>query len=248
MNGEMSQICRIVVSAKLALKDNTPIVFTPAMYEKSIVFQHADWGQTACRTDTVAAWFAECRRRGLVDAQFLTPVKLQDRSLLAFVNTVPNALTCYYSNGRVTRFFADWRYCEYQQGWDITYSESIWETPPQKPRFPDNTETFVRVLNAIEELAHRLEFDNFAHLFRKAALAATGVFVAEPKIPIHLPEKNYRLFLAADAASVFGGMGSWNDSPPYVAQEMNLGKEYEQLSAALRTQLTLAVLYAVNEW
>lgn len=65
---------------------------------------------------------------------------------------------------------------------------------------------------------------------------------------IHLPEKNKALFAAASRAWVFGGMGSWNDSPPYLAHEQGLDGDYERLSAALHRQIMLAVLYAVNEW
>ncbi|WP_011991675.1 hypothetical protein [Campylobacter curvus] len=43
-------------------------------------------------------------------------------------------------------------------------------------------------------------------------------------------------------------MGSWNDSPPYMAQQKGLGKEYDELSDELLCQNRLALLYAINEW
>ncbi len=43
-------------------------------------------------------------------------------------------------------------------------------------------------------------------------------------------------------------MGSWNDSPPYMAQEKGLEKEYETLSDQLLKQIRSAILYSVNEW
>lgn len=71
----------------------------------------------------------------------------------------------------------------------------------------------------------------------------------EPKLPMpRIPQKYLPLFYAADTADVFGAMGSWNDSPPYLAHEKGLDTEYEELSARLLKNIRLAVLYAVNEW
>lgn len=56
------------------------------------------------------------------------------------------------------------------------------------------------------------------------------------------------MFEAASIADVFGAMGSWNDSPPYMAHKKGLDKEYETLSADLLRNIRLAILYAINEW
>lgn len=69
------------------------------------------------------------------------------------------------------------------------------------------------------------------------------------KVPLpNIPEKFLPLFCAADTADVFGAMGSWSDSPPFMAREKGLDKEYEELSARLLKNIRLAVFYAVNEW
>ncbi len=47
-----------------------------------------------------------------------------------------------------------------------------------------------------------------------------------------LPERE-RLRLACEQTHVFGGMGSWNDSPPFSAAERGLLKEFENATAAL---------------
>lgn len=71
----------------------------------------------------------------------------------------------------------------------------------------------------------------------------------EYHIPLpEVPEENLRIFEAASTADVFGAMGSWNDSPPYMAHEIGLDKEYEFLSNKLLKQIRLATLYAINEW
>ena len=63
-----------------------------------------------------------------------------------------------------------------------------------------------------------------------------------------IPQQNLQMFEAASMADVFGAMGSWNDSPPYMAHKKGLDKEYEILSADLLKNIRLAILYAINEW
>ena len=65
---------------------------------------------------------------------------------------------------------------------------------------------------------------------------------------LQLPSQNLKIFTAANRADVFGAMGSWNDSPPYMAHEKGLDKEYETLSSELLKNIRLAILYSVNEW
>ena len=43
-------------------------------------------------------------------------------------------------------------------------------------------------------------------------------------------------------------MGSWNDSPAYMAHKKGLSEEYETLSSVLLKNVRLAILYAINEW
>lgn len=62
-----------------------------------------------------------------------------------------------------------------------------------------------------------------------------------------MPERNLRLFAAANLADVFGAMGSWNDEPAAMAQQKGLSKEYDRLSDELLRNVRLAILYAVNE-
>jgi len=63
-----------------------------------------------------------------------------------------------------------------------------------------------------------------------------------------MPKKNLALFAAASLADVFGGMSSWNDDAAGMAQYKKRGKEYEELSNELFTQMLKAILFAVNEW
>ena len=68
------------------------------------------------------------------------------------------------------------------------------------------------------------------------------------KFPLNfLPDKNARLYVSSMTANVFGGMGSWNDSPSWYAYEKGVESDYKKLSSELLTQIRLALLYSVNE-
>ena len=47
---------------------------------------------------------------------------------------------------------------------------------------------------------------------------------------------------------VFGGMGSWNDEPGWLAQDKGLGQVYDELSDQLLRNIRSAILFAINEW
>ena len=53
-------------------------------------------------------------------------------------------------------------------------------------------------------------------------------------------------YLAADAADVFGAMGSWNDEPASAAREQHKDKDYATLSDRLLCSVRLMTMYAVN--
>jgi len=109
-------------------------------------------------------------------------------------------------------------------------------------------------LNRIAILADKINFPNFGNIFRKAFSILNGesfenirnTFYGETLFKI--PKINARLFYSAKISNVFGGMGSWNDSPPYYAHKKGLEIEYDNLSEELLTQIRLALLYYVNEW
>ena len=101
-------------------------------------------------------------------------------------------------------------------------------------------------------MAHKIDCDNFAVVFQKAIdilLGASDYTDIADHIQLpEIPKENLHLFEAASTADVFGAMGSWNDSPPYMAHEKGLDKEYDFLSSELLKQVRLATLYAINEW
>lgn len=259
MNGQMFQIASIVAASKKAMQSKAPIKYFPAKYENRIEFsflpQMSFWGMKKYTAPNVSAWFEQIKNKQVIDVKLLCPYSVKDRTLLGFSNTTESSILCFHRNGKVTYFVADWQFDSVQKNWNILYSEHEWSNPPsKKPQFENNTDSFREVLLSIRELAIKIECENFAHIFSSAINLLDGFSEYPDKkyglelILPEIPQQHLQMFEAASIADVFGGMGSWNDSPPYMAHKKGLDKEYETLSAELLKNIRLAILYAINEW
>lgn len=257
MNGEMFQIASIVAASKKAMQFSEPIEFFPAKYENRIEFaflpQKKFLRMEKYIAPNVSAWFERIKKNEVLDVKLLCPYSVKDRALLGFSNTSESSILCFHRSGKVTYFVANWQFDSVQKKWNVLYSEHEWVNPPsKKPKFENNTDSFRDVLLSIKELAIKIECENFADIFSSAVniLDGSGEYPDTKyglKLP-QIPQQNLRMFKAASIADVFGAMGSWNDSPPYMAREKGLDKEYEALSADLLKNIRLAILYAINEW
>lgn len=255
MNGELFHLCRMVIAAKKALKkDNGNFIYEPFKYENSVNFTFLPKNSLFHRSENHAKgaekWFEVCKSRGLTDIKLLTPIGVKNRSVLGFSNTNQSCILCFY-NKEVTFFTAEWSFDRDRKKWDIMYTERPWDNPPkEKPFFRNNSEPFKLVLELIRDLAKKIDCGRFADIFQRAADILKGECdINGLEFPYTLlPEENVRLLKAADISDVFGAMGSWNDSPPYMAHEKGLDKEYDALSAELLKQMRLAILFAVNNW
>lgn len=257
MNGQMFQIASIVAASKKAMQLSEPIQYFPAKYENRIEFAFLPPNEILkmekYTAPNVSAWFEQIRKNQVLDVKLLCPFSVKDRNLLGFSNMTESSILCFHRNGKVTYFVADWQFDSVQKKWNILYSEHEWPNPPsKKPQFENNTDSFREVLLSIRELAIKIECENFAHIFSSAVNLLDGSNEYPDKkhgieLP-QIPQQNLQMFEAASIADVFGAMGSWNDSPPYMAHKKGLDKEYETLSADLLKNIRLAILYAINEW
>lgn len=257
MNGQIFQIASIVAASKKAMQLSEPIKYFPAKYENRIEFaflpQMKFMKMKKYTAPNVSAWFEQIRKNQVLDVKLLCPYSVKDRNLLGFSNMTESSILCFHRNGKVTYFVADWQFDSVQKNWNILYSEHEWSNPPsKKPQFENNTDSFREVLLSIRELAIKIECENFAHIFSSAVNLLDGSSEYPDKkygleLP-QIPQQNLQMFEAASIADVFGAMGSWNDSPPYMAYKKGLDKEYETLSADLLKNIRLAILYAINEW
>lgn len=259
MNGEMHQICMLVNAARNTLAAKKDFVYPGDEYVNSLTFQFLPrktlLGERSYTAKNPQDWFRQCVRNGVSDMKFLVPLQVPDRALLGYANTGRTCIATFYKSGSVTYWTAVWKFEQPVRKWDVEYQEYKWDDPPPDvPRFRNNKEEFMDVLQRIAAFADEIESKNFGDVFRRARDILDGKSELPDKYPNgrpvrfpDLPEESLRLFHAASIADVFGAMGSWNDSPPCCAHDKGLDAEYESLSNELLRHLRLAALYAINE-
>lgn len=252
MNGEVFNACIIVASIKQALRSNLELDYKGEKYIKSLVFDYILEDEQEKREQaSINEWFKHAKKLGLSDVRFATnlTVSSKERSLQGFSNVSYKSILCIYKD-KMSYFVPHWSFEENKKGWDIVYKEFILNGTPEIQKFSDNTLEFKDILTRTSKFADEIECENFGDCFRKGLKALNEPENIEQNIlnaPL-MPKLNLALFTAASAADVFGGMGSWNDDVAGLAQHKKRGKEYDELSGELFTQMRKATLFAINEW
>ena len=252
MNGEVFNACIIVASIKQALKSNLELDYKGEKYIKSLVFDYILEDDPEKREQaSINEWFKHAKKLWLSDVRFATnlTVSSKERSLQGFSNVSHKSILSIYKD-KMSYFVPHWSFEEDKKGWDIVYKEFILDGMPEIQKFSDNTLEFKDILTRISKFADEIECENFGDCFRKGLKALNEPEKIEQNIlnaPL-MPKLNLALFTAASAADVFGGMGSWNDDAAGLAQHKRRGKEYDELSGELFTQMQKATLFAINEW
>ncbi len=251
MNGEVSQICRIIAAARAALRDNTELKFTPLSYEGSIVFNFCDRknaGGMRFHAKDPADWFAHIKNEGVGSVFMVESLKVSHSSV-SVSNNSATTIFVRYQDGIVTRFAAYWIYDEVSGRWNTEYNEFIAENAPSAdPEFRNEASLMEANLKDIAALADKLGEEKYAAKFRKAASILNGDTpkLKEGAVVPQVPEDRLKYYLASDIADVFGLKGSWSDEPAKKAGELGLSKDYATLSDRLLCSIRLMTMYAVN--
>ena len=255
MNGEVFNACIIVACIKQALRSNLELDYKGEKYIKSLVFDYVLGDEPEKREQaSINEWFKHALKLGLSDMRYATnlTVSSEERSLQGFSNVSYKSILCIYKD-KMSYFVPHWSFKEDKKGWDvweIVYKEFSLDGMPEIQKISDNTLEFKDILTRISKFADEIECENFGDCFRKGLKALNEPEKIEQNIlnaPL-MPKLNLALFNAASAADVFGGMGSWNDDAAGWAQHKKRGKEYDELSGELFTQMRKATLFAINEW
>ena len=252
MNGEVFNSCIIVASIKQALRSNLELNYKSEKYIKSLVFDFILGDEPEKREQaSINEWFKHALKLGLSDVRYATnlTVSSEERSLQGFSNVSYKSILCIYKN-KMSYLVPHWSFEEDKKGWDIVYKEFSLNGTLEIQNFSDNTLEFKDILTRTSKFADEIECENFGDCFRKGLKALNEPENIEQNVlnaPL-MPKLNLALFTAASAADVFGGMGSWNDDAAGWAQHKKRGKEYDELSSELFTQMRKATLFAINEW
>ena len=252
MNGEVFNACIIVASIKQALRSNLELNYKGEKYIKSLVFDYILEDEQEKREQaSINEWFKHALKLGLSDVRYATNLSVtsEERSLQGFSNVSYKSILCIYKD-KMSYLVPHWSFEEDKKGWDIVYKEFSLNGTPEIQKFSDNTLEFKDILTRTSKFADEIECENFGDCFRRGLKALNEPENIEQNVlnaPL-MPKLNLALFTAASAADVFGGMGSWNDDAAGLAQHKRRGKEYDELSSELFTQMRKATLFAINEW
>lgn len=99
---------------------------------------------------------------------------------------------------------------------------------------PELLRRFDQALTDIAQLAEAIGEQHWKQAFFDRALQT----LANESLP-----ESERLQLVCEQTHVFGGMGSWNDSPPFSAAEYGLLTEFETATEALYEIRSLAMVH-----
>jgi hypothetical protein len=239
--------------------------FTFCEYVRFVDLKPAAGGwEESAYADDPAAWFARLKQEGVrglrmtyasTDAQKLRDRNVSDRMLVGFVGGggrwLIEALTPRGSDFWEGRWEVGDRERKDQKIWRVSYGRVASKQPTlDRPALEMATlrNQLAANLEALGNFARKHRMDRFARAF-DAGMAQLSS--QEPSKQVHhsdlapdnvLPVPAAQLLGAAQAAWVFGGMGSWNDAA-FDAEDQGL---YERLSEELYQLLNAAIVTAAN--
>ncbi|OKP86116.1 hypothetical protein A3842_06865 [Paenibacillus sp. P3E] len=170
-------------------------------------------------------------------------------------NGMPNGVTSLGTTGE-SLWKADWHMDQYgsRTKWKVTYTEQkLYDGQKGDREFLPLSvlsEKLDVALRQIGDLAYTIEESFWSdHFFEPAKSVLNGTGIAA-QLSFHLPDiykdQARTLLNAVYKAWVFGGMGSWNDSPPYSAYQHDREQEFNTISARLYETLVQCARGAVN--
>ena len=229
-----------------------PFSDPPRAQEHSLIFECASHSLISkfrrSPITTVDAFLKYQLSCGLTDLTLYRPQAGEKYQLYGFANYGYMAMICRYRNGDAAAFVPKWSSAMRGGQPILRFTENrMASSDIPNMIYDDNTERFASVLEEIAAFAQDIGFSWFAEQYLEARDIIYGQKPCDPTISLpFMSEKGRRLVSAANVADLFGGMGSWNDSPPYYAQKAGRESDYDRLSQALFDELRAAVLYAVN--
>jgi len=267
MQTAIAQTTAISIYGNYFLQRGRVLDFYPAstvfVYCTKVVFVRLEAGsskvrETLCAKDP-AAWFHALAAYGVKGLRMhyrtLNNPKITDRMSVAFVGGGGRWLIETVRPGASDYWEARWkinrRSAKDNRIWEVAYACIAPDQPLasiEREDLPRRSEELEQALRDIAEFAHCQKLERFAQCFER------GIECLQADRPLRdvchldfvpsgfLPLEARRLLGAAQAAWVFGGMGSWND----LGFKGPTHERYESLSDTLYQLLNSAIVAAAN--
>lgn len=266
MNGPIAQIVALACHANAALRDHPSAGFFPnnstCRFCDRVAFVNLRTGLLSRKpkeilvASTPEEWFGMLREQHHIQVLLeYAPSgdRLDDRMSAGFVGGGGVWSLVAVSGHGAGRWLARWdvwnQDAPERRIWRVTYGHVEAGSTPKQPRSSMGAATaeLNQALLEIAPFARRIDCEGFANAFDHAReLLSPGseadVYHRDLAPAGLLSDDAERLLAAAQKAWVFGGMGSWNDMMFDAEQQ----EEYERLSGALFSSLTVAIVTAAN--
>ena len=266
MVGPIAQLVALACFLNVKLRGQTVPTFFPsnstATFCDRIRFmrpgkrEEDDWEIVASSTDDWFDWVATQNYLfAYLDYAPVNDPLLSDRLSAGFVGGGGRWLLGTAKHGECDYWQAGWKVWDQKAPdrriWRVDYGLMGFDNEFQgvpKSDLVALSEEFTSTLSAIEQFARKHQLDGFADAFalgRKCLQSDDPLSLIFHKdlSPDGLLDLNsLRLLAACQAASVFGGMGSWND----MSFDGEEGKTYDQLSDSLFALINRSICAATN--
>lgn len=245
MNGELLHMVKIVTNGNSFLKDEVFLGDDKDNYVGINFYMLSKQtrlmkllGRNENKIEKVANseinWYEYLKAYGFNRVYFdLGRTNNSDINLSAFANGLSKwkIITC--SPRQKVSWHKNWKFNKDTKKWSIDYYGVPVVNFSPKP-LKDEVEIIERLNNSMLEIsnfAKKIGFDSWAKYFNEGRLKLHEELIKESRIlPISYNDTSFKLLHAISSAWGFGGMGSWNDSPPYYAHDKGLDDEYNRVT------------------
>ncbi len=258
MNGELHQLLLLAANANryIQAKEYRSLdgfgdrnVFNLTFYN-----ENGQPIQAAFFADPVKSWMQDLRKRDCRGVLMIQSGKAEkERESSGFAGGGRGWILVARFGGFDEHWSAHWQLGQRAPAtrWDIAYRCRRTTSTAIDPNRYDLNESQCRLeqaLTDIGQLAHEIGEEHWKVNFFDAALdLLKGSTSFKRDLPENYSEQAQRVFAAVYRCWVFGGMGSWNDVPPYSAHEHGKSAEFDTYSDALHSAMQDALEAAVND-
>ena len=258
MNGELHHLILLLAYANMTLINN--VIKEPEKYKDQnhylVKFQSAakkrilSFLSSASTEQDTTSWMKCLKERKCKGVLLINFNKGNDERISSggrrwgIICCFENATELWIGNWRVEREPPDTR-------WEIIYrriDSNIDTSMLNKPiNLDELTKRLDEALKNISQLAEEIQEDYWKNNFFDIGIQILeGTNIKENQLPNIYSMKSQRIINAVYSSWVFGGMGSWNDSPPYSAHEKGKEHEFNKYSNTLYETMMDCIEGAVN--
>ncbi|MFD1175936.1 hypothetical protein ACFQ3W_06395 [Paenibacillus puldeungensis] len=259
MNGEIHHLMLIASHANRCLVDKQLEKLKPYDDDKHYRVQFIKPNNMLKGTQTeynTISWLQDLKNRDCKGVMILNNSKSKDERITsAFVGGGRKwSLICLFDNTKEL-WLPSWELENKPPNtkWQITYNlldpDLDINLENDHVNLDELSDRLKNALSNISQLAEDIDEEFWKEsFFDKALQIVEGKLVKENQLPDIYSDQAQRIINAVYSSWVFGGMGSWNDSPPYSAQLHGKEKEFSLFSDTLYETMMDCIEGAVNSY